>query len=347
MGRDDFDFEAVDTAELFGLRGGRAGHAAGEGIKSREVLERDGRQNAALAARRETFLGFEGGVETGGPAAVAHGAALVVVDGDNAGGGYEIIDVAAEQVFGVEGVLERVKEFGVGVEIGAVQEGLGDVDAVVGEVENVPVGFDVEVDAALQCAGGPGGVCQMGREVVGLGGDDEGDAGFIDEDGVGFVDHDGVEGALHGVAGVERDAVAEVIVAVFVGREVGDIGVVGEAALFARRMLGDGSDGESEGGERGGHPLLITGGQVVIGGPDVDAAALAGQGRNRGYGGDGFAFAGGHLDDFAGQQGFGGADLRGIERKAERARNGLARRGEDFAGHGFLMGLQGAGRKTR
>lgn len=70
MGRDAFDCEAVDKAELFGLRGGGAGHAAGAGIKSREVLERDGREDAALAARRETFWGFEGGVETGGPAAV-------------------------------------------------------------------------------------------------------------------------------------------------------------------------------------------------------------------------------------------------------------------------------------
>ena len=33
MGGDDFDFEAVDEAELVGLRGGGAGHAAGEGVE--------------------------------------------------------------------------------------------------------------------------------------------------------------------------------------------------------------------------------------------------------------------------------------------------------------------------
>ena len=33
MGGDDFDFEAVDEAELVGLGGGGAGHAAGEGVE--------------------------------------------------------------------------------------------------------------------------------------------------------------------------------------------------------------------------------------------------------------------------------------------------------------------------
>lgn len=127
-----------------------------------------------------------------------------------ASGGDQIVGVAAEQVFGVEGVLEGGEEFRVGVEIRAGQELLDDVDAVVGEMENLPVGFEVEVDAALEGSGGPGGVLQMGREVVGFGGDDERDAGFIDEDGVGFVDDDGVEGALGG-------AIAEVVVARFVG----------------------------------------------------------------------------------------------------------------------------------
>ena len=81
MGGDDFDFEAIYEAKLIGLGGGGAGHAAGEGVEGGEVLEGNGGEDAAFAARGKGFLGFEGGVEAGGPAAVAHGAAFVVVDG--------------------------------------------------------------------------------------------------------------------------------------------------------------------------------------------------------------------------------------------------------------------------
>ena len=73
MGGDDFDFEAIYEAKLIGLGGGGAGHAAGEGVEGGEVLEGDGGEDAAFAARGKGFLGFEGGVEAGGPAAVGGG----------------------------------------------------------------------------------------------------------------------------------------------------------------------------------------------------------------------------------------------------------------------------------
>ncbi len=333
----DFDFKAVDEAELFGLGGGGAGHAGGEGVEGGEVLEGDGGEDAAFAAGRQGFFGFEGGVEAGGPASVAHGSAFVVVDGEDAGGGDEVIDVAAEEVVGVERVLESVEEVGVVVEIGGGEEGFGEVDAGVGEVDDLAVGFDVEVDVAEQGTGGEVGGGEVVGVLAGLAGDDEGDAGFIDEDGVGFVDDDGVEGALDGMLGEEGDGVSEVVEAAFVGGEIGDVGAVGGVAFRGGGVLGDGCYGEAEGLIGWGHPGGVAGGEVVVGGPDVDAVAVLGEGGDGGDGSDGFAFAGLHFDDFAGEEGFGGAELNGVEMEAEGMRDGFARGGESVLRHGFPL----------
>jgi len=276
-------------------------------------------------------------MKAGGPAAVAHGAAFVVVDGEDAGGGDEVVDVAAEEVVGVKRVLESMDEVGVVVEVGGGEEGFGEVDAGVGEVDNLAVGFDVEMNVAEKGTSGEVGGGEVFGVLGGLGGDDERDAGFIDQDGVGFVDDDGVEGALDGLAGVEGDGVAEVIEAAFVGGEIGDVGAIGGVALGGGGVLGDGGDGEAEGLIGGGHPLLVARGEVVVGGPDVDALAFLGEGGDGRDGGDGFAFAGLHFDDFAGEEGFGGAELNGVKVEAEGMCDGFARGGEGVLRHGFPM----------
>src|SRR4029077_12022623 len=70
VGRYGFDVEAIDAVELQRLSGGGAGHAAYHRVQRDQMLERDLAEDHSLRLRRHAFFGFDGGVQTGGPAAI-------------------------------------------------------------------------------------------------------------------------------------------------------------------------------------------------------------------------------------------------------------------------------------
>lgn len=200
VGGDDFDGEVVDLGELFGLGGGGAGHAAEVFVLEDVVLEGDGGEDAAGFLDGEALLFFEGGVEAGGPAALVGGAAFVFVDGDDFPVADEVIDVAGEEMVGVEGVVESGEEaVGSVVDLLDLEELFGLGEAGVGDFDVLVAGIDLEVEAGVEGAGGGAGAAGGFGDSFVFAGEDEGDAGFIDEDGVGFVDDGGVEGALDAV----------------------------------------------------------------------------------------------------------------------------------------------------
>ncbi len=106
-------------------------------------------------------------------------------------------------------------------------------------------------------------------------------------------------GALDLIGELELHVVAEVVEAELVVSAVGDVGVVGGAALLVGEIVDDDADGEAEEAVDLAHPLGVALGEIVVDSDDVDAVAgerveIAGQG-----GDEGFAFASLHLGNFA------------------------------------------------
>ena len=83
VGGDDDDFELVDLLEFGGFGFGRAGHAAELLVEAEVVLEGDGGEGLVFLADVDAFLGFDGLVQSVGPAAAGHQAAGEGVDDDD------------------------------------------------------------------------------------------------------------------------------------------------------------------------------------------------------------------------------------------------------------------------
>ena len=126
-----------------------------------------------------------------------------------------------------------------------------------------------------------------------------GGASFIDEDGVDFVDDAVVVRALDLIAQLELHVVAEVVEAELVVGAVGDVGVIGGAALLVGEIVDDDADGEAEEAVDLAHPLGVALGEVVVDGDDVDAVAGEGVEIAGECGNERLAFTGLHLRDLA------------------------------------------------
>ncbi len=129
--------------------------------------------------------------------------------------------------------------------------------------------------------------------------DDQGRAGFVDQDGVDFVDDGKVVLGLHAILEAELHVVAEVIEPELVVGAVGDIGVVGGAALFVVQTVDDEADGEAEEFIDTAHPLGVAAGQVVVDGNDVHAFAAERIEVDGQRGDERFTLAGFHFGDVA------------------------------------------------
>ena len=70
IGGNDLDIQSIDGVKLFGLGGGRTGHAADLGVERDQILQRDGSEDPALGLLREAFLRFNGRVQARRPAPV-------------------------------------------------------------------------------------------------------------------------------------------------------------------------------------------------------------------------------------------------------------------------------------
>ena len=133
-------------------------------------------------------------------------------------------------------------------------------------------------------------------------GNDERGARFVDQDGVDFIDDAEVVAALDAIREIVLHVVAKIVEAEFVVGAVGDVGVIGGAALGVVEIVNDDADREAERAIERAHPFGVAAGEVVVDGDDVDAAAGERVESSGKRGDERFAFAGFHFGDFAAVQ---------------------------------------------
>ena len=140
------------------------------------------------------------------------------------------------------------------------------------------------------------------RLVVGRTGNDQRRARFVDQDRIDFVDDRMVERALDHRTAIELHVIAQIIEAEFIVGRIGDVGIIGLAALVFRQVGHDHTGGEAQEAIDLTHPFAVTAGQIVVHGDDMDALAfkrvqIGGERRHQRL-----AFAGAHFGDFAAMQ---------------------------------------------
>ena len=144
VGRDRQHVEAIDVVELGGFGFGGAGHARELLIEAEIVLDGDGGEGLGFLLDGNAFLGFDGLVESVGPAAAGHLAAGVFVNDDDLVVLDDVLDVLFENAVGLE-ELGDVMDF-LGLLVHADLEGfLGGDFLFLGEVG---IGVDVGVEGA-------------------------------------------------------------------------------------------------------------------------------------------------------------------------------------------------------
>ncbi len=124
VGRNDDDFELVDLLEFGGLGLGRTGHAAEFFVEPEVVLEGDRRQGLIFLANLHAFLGFDGLMQSVGPAATRHQAAGKGVDDDHLAILHDIINVALVDGVGLDArfdIVLQIPVFSVGNVVDAEQ----------------------------------------------------------------------------------------------------------------------------------------------------------------------------------------------------------------------------------
>ncbi len=135
VGRGDDDVELVDLSELGGFGLGGAGHAGELLVHAEVVLEGDGGERLVFLADVDAFLGFDGLVQSVGPAAAGHEAAGELVDDDDFALFDDVLDVALVEGVGFDGDFDVVLEvpvFGVG-DVADAEELLDLLPALVGD----------------------------------------------------------------------------------------------------------------------------------------------------------------------------------------------------------------------
>ncbi len=375
VGGDDDDFEFVDLFELGGFGFSRTGHAAQLLIEAEVVLEGDGGEGLVFFADLYAFFGFDGLVQSVGPAAARHQSAGEGVDDDDFAVLDDVVHVALVERMGLDGGFDVVLEvpvFSVGDVADAEQlfDGLpaliGDADGAMFFVDDVIAGEILFAFSQLNAEFGLALVVEgfhlfaqfkLGNDLahagifvgglVGRAGDDERCPSFVDQDRIDFVDDGVVVAALHAILDVELHVVAQVVEAEFVVGAVGDVGGVGVAAFVVAEVVDDDADGEPEELVDLAHPFGVALGQVVVDRDDVDAVAgerveIAGKG-----GDEGFAFAGFHFRDLALVQNHAADQLHVEVAHLDAAPAGFADDcegfGQDLVESGALGGLDGIG----
>ena len=168
------------------------------------------------------------------------------------------------------------------------------------------------------------------RPILGGARDDQGRARLVDQDGVDLVDDGEVVGALHHLAPVIDQVVAQIVEAELVVGAVGNVGRVGGLALALGQAVDDDPDLKTQEAIDPAHGLGVAAGQIVVDGDDVDALAFQGVQIDRRHGDQGLAFAGPHFGDAALMQDHAARQLDVILTLAQHPLGRLAHDGEGF-----------------
>ncbi len=132
-------------------------------------------------------------------------------------------------------------------------------------------------------------------------GQHQGHQRLVDQHRVGLVDQGHVRVGRHQIVDIGHQLIAQHVEADLVDRRVGDVALVGRAALVGGRFAGDPADRDAERLQQWTHPFGIAAGQVVVDRDDVNVPStqrVAGSGDGSGQG---LALTGCHFDHVAGQ----------------------------------------------
>ena len=340
VGRDRDHAELVDLVELRGLGHGRAGHAGELLVEAEVVLERDGGERLVLLADRHSFLGLDRLVEAVVVAAPGQHAAGVLVDDEHLALDDDVLLVVAEQLLGLDGVVQERDERGVDrlVEVLDAEVVLDLGDAGLEHRDGALLLVDLVVGVAVEGLGDLGELGVPADLVLRRAADDERGARLVDEDRVDLVDDGEGVAALDAVLDGAGHVVAQVVEAELVVRAVGDVAGVGHAPLVGTHRRQDHAGGQPEEVVDAAHPLGVVLGQVVVDGDDVHALAVEGVEVGREGRDQGLALTGLHLGDVAEVQRRAAHDLDVVVPLADDPLRGLAHRGEGL-GHQVVEGL--------
>lgn len=103
------DGHGVDVGELVDLGARGAAHAGELGVRPEEVLVAHARQRHRLVLDARALLGLDGLVQAVAPAAAGHGAARELVDDDDLVVLDDVVDLALEEVLGLDGVDDEAR----------------------------------------------------------------------------------------------------------------------------------------------------------------------------------------------------------------------------------------------
>jgi len=108
VGRDDHRLETIDLLELVGFGVGRAGHPGQLVVHTEVVLEGDRGQRLVLVLNPHSLLGFDGLMQTVGPAAAGHQATGEFVDDDHFAVLHHVLLVPQKEIVGAQGGVQVV-----------------------------------------------------------------------------------------------------------------------------------------------------------------------------------------------------------------------------------------------
>ena len=153
----------------------------------------------------------------------------------------------------------------------------------------------------------------------GRAGDNQGSAGFVNEGLVGFVKDEGVQIALHLRRRVGFQVVAQQVKAELAQVAIDNMLPVGVAAFRGEHRSQHIINAEAEGTVHRGQEFAVPGRQIVVGGGDMDGAAVEGVQDGGKGGGNRLALAGIHFHNFAAEQVDSGQKLLvgGVELQAD------------------------------
>ena len=157
---------------------------------------------------------------------------------------HDVVHVAVQQDVRVQRDVdlgERGADVLLGVQIDAAERLFDLARAGIGQVHVAAVGVGVVVGVRVQLADQPDDL-QPRRLAVAGAGQHQRHQRLVDQHRVGFVDQGHVRVGRHQVVDVGHQLIAQHVEADLVDRGVGDVAVVGRAALLAGRLRGDPAD---------------------------------------------------------------------------------------------------------
>ena len=213
-------------------------------VEAEKILERDRRERLILAANLDAFLRLDRLMDAVGVAPAVHQPSGELVDDDDFAVLDDVLLIAMEEIPRLERGVELVRQLDVAllVEIRDAEHLLDVRDARFGDRNRVRFLVDGEILVLLQARNDLRELLVEFGRLLRRTADDQRRARFVDENRVDFVDEREVELALHQVFDLPGHVVAQIVEADFVVRDVGDVAVVGCAALRGIEPVLDDAD---------------------------------------------------------------------------------------------------------